>query len=430
MKQKYAVADALIAQGGDVAIKATTGKQGIQNYLAKYQGVLDGLKRGDLLARKHALDAKVKEWAAQPGREAIRAQIAKHEALLAEKHRTARVDYDRGAAFKGSKLLSTALGFVRWAEERPKADAERKPGYQDRDMPRAIASQKALAKGYNRSYDRAMFRLALVRALDLPEADRPWLATIAGVKKGKKVDAAAIDKALDALYATTKLEDQATRLELLQNGSTAKLAKSKDPFIRLAVALWPTVKADELRDDTRAGELVLVAQAYPLAMREVLGGQLPPDANGTLRVTYGTVKSFKPDGTAEADRPFTTTAQLAKKSTGADPFDAPRPLLDAIAAKKYGPYAVAELGDEVPVCFLTDLDITNGNSGSATLDAKGQLVGLAFDGTIAGVASDIVFDGETTRTIHADVRFMLWVMDAVDKADHLLREMGVEPSIE
>ena len=79
----------------------------------------------------------------------------------------------------------------------------------------------------------------------------------------------------------------------------------------------------------------------------------------------------------------------------------------------------------MPVNFLSDLDSTGGNSGSATLNAKGELVGLLFDGTIESVNSDWLFDPKTTRTIHVDTRYMLWVMDKVDNAQHLIREMEI-----
>jgi V8-like Glu-specific endopeptidase len=456
-KQRYAIAEELVKEKGkdgkptDTAIKAGVAKQGIQNGLEKYQGVLAGLTEGDRLARKDALDAKIKAWAAQPGRELIKAQIEKYEQIHADEVKTARVDYDRRSAFGGSKLLGTAFMFVRLAEERTKKDADRKPGYQERDMLKIVSSQKGFARGYDRKLDREFFKLALTRAAQLPDADRPWLATILGVKAGTKVDAAVIDKALDRLYATTKLETDKCvaqrdefakakdkekqddcvklRLQLTEKATPAQLKASKDPFIKLAVALWPMVKAQEKIDDARSGELYLVAHAYPAAMREVLGGLLAPDANSTLRITYGTVKSFKPASKDEADWPFTTAAQILKKDTGTDPFDMPAAALEAIKAKKYGPYADASLGGELAVDFLSDLDITGGNSGSPTLNDKGELVGLAFDGTITGVSSDVVFDGAKTRTISVDARYMLWTMDAIDGADHLLEEMGIKPAL-
>jgi hypothetical protein len=167
---------------------------------------------------------------------------------------------------------------------------------------------------------------------------------------------------------------------------------------------------------------MLVAPVYADAMREALGGLLAPDANSTLRITYGTVKAFKP-----ADPPFTVASQILRKNTGTEPFDAPPSLLAAIQAKQFGPYAGAD--GELPVNFLTDLDTTGGNSGSAVLNDKGELVGINFDSTIEGVASDVVFDGATTRKIHVDARYMLWVMDKIAGADHLLEEMGLRPRL-
>src|SRR5512138_2008903 len=99
--------------------------------------MLKGLTSGDLLQRKEALDKKVKDWAAQPGNEAHKAAIDKLEQIIADAQRTARADYDLKTAFSGSTLLTTALSLTRWAEERAKPDADRKPGYQERDMSRA-----------------------------------------------------------------------------------------------------------------------------------------------------------------------------------------------------------------------------------------------------------------------------------------------------
>jgi Peptidase S46 len=429
MKERYKIAEDHLKAPGETAIKARVLKQNIQNGIENREGVLKGLTSGDLLQRKIALDQKVKAWAAQPGHEAHKQAIEKLEKILTEEMRTAQADFDRGTTFSGSRLLTTAIAMSRWAEERAKKDADRKPGYQERDLSRAVASQKQFGKQYDRTLDRALFRSSLVRAAKLPEAERPWLATLLDTKKGTKIDEALIDKTLDAWYGAQQLEDEKVRLELLQQGTAAQLKASKDPFIRAAQRIWPIYKAEEKKQDARSGELLLVMPYYADAMREVLGGLLAPDANSTLRITYGTVRSFKPQSKEPADWPFTTASQILAKDTGKEPFDAPKKVLEAIKAKKYGPYADPALGGELPVDFLSDLDITGGNSGSATLNDKGELVGLAFDGTIEGVASDVVFNGETRRTIHCDARYMLWMMDLVDGADHLLREMGLQPRL-
>jgi hypothetical protein len=427
LQARYDTLDAMVT--GKTAVppatklKAGVSKQFAQNGLEKYQGVLAGMQKGDMMAQKKAIDDKARAWAAQPGREAHAQAIAKLDAMIADEQKTARGDFDFGQAMGSSTLLGSAMSFVRLAEERQKPDADRKPGYQDRDMPRREASQKQLARTFDPILDKAMMRLALTRALDLPAADRPWLATFVGAKKGATIDAATIDKALDALYKGTKLADEKLRLELLKKATSKQLKASKDPMIKLAVALWPTVKQKEEKADRDGGELILLTNRYAEAMRDSLGGNLPPDANSTLRITYGTVRPFDGGG-----RPFTTVSELLAKDKGEEPFDAPTAQLDAIRARNWGPYAAKELGD-VPVDFIADLDITGGNSGSPALDRDGELVGLAFDGNLEGVASDVVFNPTTTRTIIVDARYMLWYMDAIDQADNVLTELGVTPSL-
>jgi hypothetical protein len=160
-----------------------------------------------------------------------------------------------------------------------------------------------------------------------------------------------------------------------------------------------------------------------LAYRKSLGQPIYPDANGSLRLTWGKVAGRTRDGQIWTS--FTTAEGLLAKHTGKGEFNAPAAALAAIKAKDYGRYAAPELGT-LPVDFMSTVDITNGNSGSATMNAKGEFVGLAFDGTLDGVISDWAYVADRNRTIHVDSRFMLWTMEKIDHAGRLLREMGVE----
>src|SRR5262249_33088958 len=155
--------------------------------------------------------------------------------------------------------------------------------------------------------------------------------------------------------------------------------------------------------DRFTGRMLKSEPLYAEAVLAQKGPGVPPDANGTLRLSYGVVRG--PDGGGDA---FTWLSEVVKKNRNEEPFAAPQALLDAAAAHRFGRYADATKHD-VPVDFLSDLEITNGNSGSATLDAEGRLVGLAFDGTYESVASDWMFL-PGTRSIHVDIRYLLWVM--------------------
>lgn len=115
---------------------------------------------------------------------------------------------------------------------------------------------------------------------------------------------------------------------------------------------------------------------------------------------------------------------MLQKNTGEGEFDSPKNLLGAAKAHKTDGYVDPRLGD-VPVDFLSTCDTTGGNSGSATMNAKGELCGLLFDGNYEAMGSDYLVNPELTRSIHVDIKYVLWVMDAVDGAHNLLREMNV-----
>ncbi len=429
LQAHYDVAAQIIASAdGEARILATVAQQFIQNKLEYTQGVLAGVKQRDLLARKDEVAARVRAWAAQPGRDEYRSALERLDQLDAEEQQRWRAEHELDTVLHSSQLLEQAFVFLRMAEERSKPDAERKPGFQERDRSRLEADQKAFGKRYDRGFDRADFRRFLIRALALPAEQRPWLPTVLGLRRTARIDAARIDAALDKMYGKTRLEDPKVRLDLLAHATSRSLARSRDPFLRVAVALWPTVKQREAADDRMTGEMALVAPKYAEALLALLDGKLAPDADGSLRVNYGTVRGFHPESTAAADRPFTLAREILTKDTGKPPYDAPPALLAAIRAGDFGPYRSADLGG-LPVNFLTDLDTTGGNSGSPTLDSRGRLVGLVFDGNIEGVADDLVFDEAVSRSIHVDIRYLLWVMDAVDSADHLLQEMGVQPRL-
>jgi len=428
-EQYIAVLDEIGRKDPALRIKTAPTIDGYSNYLLKLRGLLDGLVKGGLAKKKIALEGELAAWInADPARKtAYGDALPKMAKLHADEQKTRDHDTALGATVSSVRLLGAAVSIVRMAEERPKPDAEREPAYQERNWQRHEQSQTALQKSYDRQIDRAAFKLTLQRAAKLPEKDRPaLLASVLGKKK--ELTDAALEQGIDALYARTKLEDEATRLKLLKTATLADLKRSQDPLIRLALEVRPAMKAIEDREKAYDGAMSLERPRYIEALRKFQGGMVAPDANSTLRITYGTVRGYRPDPLKPVHRPFTVLSEVVKKSTGKEPFESPQALLDAVAAKKYGAYVDQALG-EVPVCFLSDLDITGGNSGSATLNAKGELVGLAFDGNYEAMASDWLFMPSITRTIHVDLRYMMWVMDAVGGADNVIQEMGGTPSV-
>ena len=407
-----------------VQVRYASSMAGWNNTAKNYQGQLSGFKRIDAAGQKRAEEAAVLAWLKGQGArgQAALDAHARLLALLEQSQATRERDLALGM-FNNTAMLGTASQLYRLAIERAKPDAERESGYQQRDLPAIEGGLRQLERRYVASMDRQLQAYWLEQYLKLPAAQR--VAAIDAWLGGN--DAAAVKRALDRL-AGTALGSTEERLKWL-SADRAAFEASTDPAIQYAVAVMPTLLQLEQERKTRAGENLAARPVYLQAVADYKNSQgefVYPDANLSLRITFGNVTGYVPrDGVKYT--PFTTLEGVVAKETGADPFDSPQALLDAVAAGRHGGLADARLGS-VPVNFLSDLDITGGNSGSPVLDAHGKLVGLAFDGNWESVASNWVFDPAMTRMISVDQRYMRWIMQEVFPAPQLLREIGVAPA--
>ena len=406
-----------------VQVRYASSMAGWNNTAKNYQGQLTGFKRIDAAGQKRAEEAAVLAWLKGQGArgQAALDAHARLLALLEQSQATRERDLALGM-FNNTAMLGTASQLYRLAIERAKPDAERESGYQQRDLPAIEGGLRQLERRYVASMDRQLQAYWLDQYLKLPAAQR--VAAIDAWLGGN--DEAAVKRALDRL-AGTALGSTDERLKWL-SADRAAFEASTDPAIQYAVAVMPTLLKLEQERKTRAGENLAARPVYLQAVADYKNSQgefVYPDANLSLRITFGNVTGYVPrDGVKYT--PFTTLEGVVAKETGADPFDSPQALLDAVAAGRHGGLADARLGS-VPVNFLSDLDITGGNSGSPVLDAHGKLVGLAFDGNWESVASNWVFDPAMTRMISVDQRYMRWIMQEVFPAPQLLREIGVAP---
>ncbi|HSM50725.1 MAG TPA: S46 family peptidase [Thermoanaerobaculia bacterium] len=413
-----------------LAIKGEGRRRGLHNGLTKNRGVLEGLERGGLLAQKRERQRALEAWiAADAARQAeYGAVLPALDALAAEKSATRERDATLSALPTASSLLGAAQQIHRLAVEREKEDFDRDPAFQERNWIRIREGLERMQRTYDPRLDRAFFRYVLREAAALPEGQRiapldaalGWTAGMPAAEAETRIEAY-----LDGYYAATRLGDPALRLGLLELPA-GELAASDDPALRLAVALHPFAERLREQEKERDGRASRLRPVYMRALLAKSGGLVAPDANATLRVTFGRVQGVDPrDGMRYTAQ--TRLQGIVEKHTGEGEFDAPERLLAAIAALRAGketPYFDQKLGD-VPVNYLADVDTTGGNSGSAALNAKGELVGLLFDGTYGTVASDLVFDTERTRSIVVDSRYLLWTWEEVENADHLLAEVGL-----
>ena len=418
-KDQIALVEAASKDNADIAVKYAATMAGWNNTSKNYDGQLDGFKRNNVLAQKQAQEAAVLGWLraqGEAGRPALHA-YDRLQNLGAMARDTQQRDFVLGM-FNRTGTLGTAVRLYRLAIEKAKPDAQRQEGYQERDLPAIEGGLKQMDRRYVASMDRQFQQYWLQQYLQLPAkkglpALDKWLGG---------TDAAAVDAALLRLDGS-KLGQLDERLKWM-GADKAAFEASTDPAIQYAVAVMPALLELERQRKVRIGEELVARPLFLQAIADYKkseGEFVYPDANLSLRITFGNVKGYTGlDG--KVQQPFTTIEGVAAKETGVDPFDSPKALLDAVKAKRYGGLEDKRLGS-VPVDFLSDLDITGGNSGSPVLDAHGRLVGLAFDGLWESVASNWVFDPVMTRMISVDQRYMRWIMQEVAPAPQLLKEM-------
>lgn len=387
------------------------------NRLKKTQGLLEGFGRRDIAAIKDVQDKEWRSWLAQHGEKngVSKTLLADLDSVIAADMALSNEEFGWSVA-TNSDLLSSARTVYRLALERFKPDAFRDSGYQERDVSFIKAKLTRLEQSFDAGVDQARFIASLQRYAKL-KADMHVKDLDALLPTAEQVA---------VLYRQTQLGDTARRLAWMDVDAAA-FVKSDDAFIKLANKLGTVDLELDARRKEIDGKLEVVIPQYMaavIAWKKSLGKPVYPDANSTLRVTYGTVAPYSPrDGVVKG--PFTTLEGVVEKHTGVAPFIAPQALLDAAKAKQYGVFADKALGT-VPVNFLSSADTTGGNSGSAVLNGRGELVGLNFDSTYESVTKDWYFDSAITRAIHVDIRYMLWVMQHIDHADNLLKEMTVK----
>jgi hypothetical protein len=416
LEGKAVVAD----KAGSIAVAPMLKSQ--HNRRKNAQGQLEGLARGDIIARKLTSDAVILA-AAQKNPRHKDAVVA--HAMLLEELRTREEAFEKSAllstVFSGSRALSMAARIARLASEREKPDLARDENYMERERPRNLKELSRDHKAVFLPADQALFGLFVERALSLPPG-----------KRIKAVDdafrAAKTTKQQQAIIAgwfkKTRVLNDKTRAPLLTQPLPVLAATAKkDPLLAFAIALNRELD-DKKRDDDRAeGASLRLRPVWMQAVIDDAKGLVAPDANRTLRVSFAKVRGYSPKDGLSAT-PYTSLSGLFAKDTGAEPFAVPERLKLA-AAKGVGPPTVAPFLGDVPVNFLADADTTGGNSGSPVVNGRGELVGVNFDRVWENVANDFGYNEAIARNVSVDVRYILWMLRDVDRANGLLTELGL-----
>jgi hypothetical protein len=412
------ILDEEMKRGRDVAIKLASLHKGLSNSYKNNVGMLEGLKKADLLARKVAQEKElVRYMEKNPDLEkkyghvlgGIKAQYDEYLKFWEQNRLLGYVSYL-------SPSMRSAISMYKWAVEREKADLDRDPGYQDRDEA-AVRKRLELADlAYEEQADKRILKYVLA---SLAKCDQTY-GCVEGIEPG--ISESEIDRMLDAMYAGTKVTNKEERMRMF-GMSKEQLHALNDPMIEFAAKVHAQVEKLDEKYEAYAGALQELNPRLIELRARYLGGLLYPDANGTMRVAAGQVKGYSPADAVKYHW-LTTLSGVVAKTTGEEPFGTPQKLAELHEAGDFGRYVDKASGD-VPVCFLSTDDLTGGNSGSPILNGRGEMVGLVFDGNYEAISSDYQYIPDLTRSINVDSRYVLFVLDRFAGADRLLSELEI-----
>jgi peptidase S46-like protein len=357
------------------------------------EGQLAGFRRGNLLEKQRASDNAV--LAKNP---AARAAYDGLAGLAKEKLDTFMKDFflehlrvsTTSLSPSGPKALIFPVTIVRSAIERAKPEADRDAIFTARNIGRVRESLEREQKRF------------------FAPADKALLASFV------KHSGITLPMTIDELYAQSKVFDVAERLKMFDE-SVEQLHARRDPLIEFAFTLDQSLRETIARKDRWEGAVARLRPEWRRAVIAHAGRPVAPDANSTLRVSFGHVKGYAPRDGLWAT-PQTTLAGLLEKHTGVEPFDVPESV--RTAAKTAKPSLV--------VNFLADGDTTGGNSGSPVVNGRGELVGVNFDRVWENVANDFGYNPDVARNVSVDVGYVILMLRDVAKATELLKELGVK----
>ncbi len=407
------------ASNREVAIKHASRSKSLANVEKRSRGQLLGLKRTGMVAMREATEAMLQAFiAADDKRQAMFGTLLKDiESVYLEMTEKAPVEIHLKELKNACRALSFAFTLLDAATEREKEDLERETPYMKRNYDLTVQQLKLDVSDWDKQTDTKMLQGMLERLQKIPAAkDVPGLGFLFK-------DNLSAERVATRFLESTQLGNPEFINECLTK-TPEQLMKMEDPLLKLMVQLYPTYKQLRDTDKEREGRLGQLYGSLVEMKQAFQPSDFIPDANATLRITYGRVRGYSP-ADAVYRLPISTLAGVMEKTTGNEPYVSPEALIEKYQAKDFGPFVHPRLG-QVPVAILYNTDTTGGNSGSPVFNSKGELVAVNFDRTFEATINDFAWNADYSRSIGVDVRYVLWVTGWVYDAKHLLDEMGVK----
>jgi Peptidase S46 len=409
-----------MGKGNDsLQIKYSAKIKSLANVTKNYKGKLQGFRRAGLTQQKYADEKMLNDFinANSKLKQQYGTVIPRINTLYEEVMKFAPRNLWYDQIYNLSPIFQTAAMIDNYgkAYHLLKTDDEKKL-FKDKQLSRIKASFYRLINQYDPTFEKAAFKKMLLDAQKFNKDNEVKFVSAFMNDVKNEID---LENKIEKLYAKTKIKNISDIGKLVEN-DLEKLFKLKDPLIAFASQLNTEVNFYDEEDKKRDSEINLLMAKYVDMKSAWKEKQFVPDANGTLRFTFGSIKGYSPND-AEYQKPITTLTGVIQKEDGKD-----YELLDVIkelyAAKDFGTYIHPDLND-LPVNILYDLDTTGGNSGSPVMNAYGDLIGVNFDRAYTATINDYAWNESYSRSVAVDIRYVLWIVQKVAKAQNIIDEL-------
>jgi hypothetical protein len=404
-----------------VALKFDARIKGLANTMKNYRGKLVGMKRMQLVTKKQEEEVGLQKFIdADPQRKATYSTVLEQVArIYGEMSARARYELVLDNMQNLSLPLKQATIVYEASLEMAKPSADRPAAYRDTALADAKKNAGTTYANYHEPAEKLFLRKILALAAALPQNQR--LVPLDEAMKNDYSEAN-ITRVVDDAFARTAFKTGDGFAAALGRPES-EVAALNDPFLRAARQLAPLMRQLRETRTRRNAELSNLSALLIDVKQKYLQKDFIPDANSTLRFTYGHIRGYSP-ADATFLKPITTLTGVMEKTRDEYPYATPQAVRDLYKAKDYGRYRLPT-SNELPTDILYNTDTTGGNSGSPVMNAMGELVGINFDRAWGATINDYAWNEAYSRSIAVDIRYVLWVTEKVGKADFLLKEMGI-----
>ena len=398
-----------MAKSEDIAIKYANKQARISNYWKNSIGMNKAIVDNKVVETKLAEEAEFKTWAQAIGNNEYASVVEKINDCVEKMNRTAylstlTMELISNVEFIYRNLIDQNKNMFETPENIKKTMERTYTWLHNRD--------------YNHEIDRRIAKevLPLYFELTTPEERNEHLNEVYAKYKGN------LEKYIDDVYNNSILANEANFKKFMKKPTLKKF--EKDPAMQLRTAVFASYAELNAKSKEFAAVMDPLHKTYLKGLIEKANGApVYPDANFTMRMTYGNVKPYNPKDGVTFNYYTTLKGVMEKEDPTNSEFIVPARLKELYNTKDFGQYALPN--GEMPVAFLTTNDITGGNSGSGVLNSRGELIGLAFDGNWESLSGDINFDDNLQRCINVDIRYVLFVIEKLGNCKRLIDEMNI-----